>query len=68
MNGVHENSINYTLSIVDIIGKKVIEKNMASFKNSFAEIEVSDLKQGIYIVSLENASTTIQTERLIVKH
>ncbi len=68
MNGIQENSLNYTISIVDIIGKKVIEKNISSFENSFAELELLDLKQGIYIVSLENGSTTIQTERLIVKH
>ena len=68
MNGLKENANNYTISIVDIIGKKVMEKNGSSFKASFTDIEVANLKQGIYIVSLTNGTSTIQTERLIVRH
>lgn len=68
MIGLQENTNKYTISIVDIIGKKVIEKNSGSFKASFADLEVANLKQGIYIVSLKNGSSTIQTQRLIVRH
>ena len=68
MNGLNAILINCKLTVVDIIGKKVIERNGNSFKASFTDIEVANLKQGIYIVSLTNGTSTIQTERLIVRH
>ena len=68
MNGLQENANNYTICIVDIIGKKVIERSCSSFKAGFTDLEIANLKQGIYIVSLTNGNSTIQTERLIVRH
>jgi hypothetical protein len=63
------NNLNhYTLSIVDVIGKKVEEININSFGLSTLDLNVKSLKQGIYMVSLSTANSIVQTQRLIIKH
>ena len=62
------NMDNYTLSIVDVIGKKVEELNINSFGSSTLDLKVKSLKQGIYMVSLSTGNSIVQTQRLIIKH
>lgn len=59
---------NYTLSIVDVIGKKVEELNINSLGLSTIDLNVKSLKQGIYMVSLSTGNSIVQTQRLIIKH
>jgi hypothetical protein len=68
VDGMIDNYNRLSFSIVDIIGKTVLNRELDSFKNGSSDIDVSGLKQGVYIVSMSDGNTIIQTKRLIIKH
>lgn len=68
VDGMVGNYNRLSFSIVDIIGKTVLNRELDSFKNGSSDIDVSGLKQGVYIVSMSDGNTVIQTKRLIIKH
>ncbi|MAP02019.1 MAG: hypothetical protein CMD01_04290 [Flavobacteriales bacterium] len=67
VDNLTQNLNNLSFSIVDIIGKTVLYRELDSFKNSSSQIDVSLLKQGVYIVSMSDGENILQTQRLIIK-
>ncbi|MEC8968562.1 MAG: T9SS type A sorting domain-containing protein [Bacteroidota bacterium] len=68
LDGLHNNQSNLTYSVVDVIGKTVIKGQLNTLSNRSSEMDVSDLNQGVYLVSLSDGQNTLQTQRLIIKH
>ena len=64
---MHNNQSNLTYSVVDVIGKTVIKGQLNTLSNRLSEIDVSNLNQGVYLVSLTDGQNTLQTQRLIIK-
>ncbi len=59
-----ENLAQYNVSIIDLLGKTIITKNnlMSS------KLDVSNLNNGVYFVSISKQGKLIKTEKLIIKH
>ncbi len=56
---------NVDLNIVDLLGKTVFtQSNVISNR----QINVSELKNGVYFISVLKNGTVLKTEKLIVKH
>ena len=67
LDGLHNNQSNLSFSVVDVIGKTVIKEQLNTLSNRLSEIDVSNLNQGVYLVSLTDGQNTLQTQRLIIK-
>ena len=67
LDGLHNNQSNLSFSVVDVIGKTVIKEQLNTLSNRLSEMDVSDLNQGVYLVSLTDGQNTLQTQRLIIK-
>ena len=55
---------NYTFSIVDINGKRVLEKKISN-PNLLEKIDVSQLQSGVYLVALETSSKVIRRKIIV---
>lgn len=56
---------NAEVKIVDMLGKTVFTQNNV---NTTTKVDVSNLNNGIYFVSILKEGTVLKTEKLIVKH
>ena len=56
---------NLSIQMVDLLGKVVVNKT-SLFNNK--TIDVSNLNNGVYFVSVFNHGTVLKTEKLVVKH
>ncbi len=56
---------NLSLSIVDMLGKTVLSRDNMSNKNT---INLSQLNNGVYFVSVKENGVVLKTEKLIVKN
>lgn len=56
---------NLTIQIIDLLGKTVVSQTNL-FNNK--TIDVSDLNNGVYFVSVLRNGTVLKTEKLVVKH
>lgn len=54
----------FDIRIVDVLGKTVYDESAYKSK----KIDVTDLKNGVYILTIIERGTTIQTKRIVVKH
>jgi hypothetical protein len=54
----------FDIRIVDVLGKTVYDESAYKSK----KIDVSDLKNGVYILTVIEKGTTIQTKRIVVRH
>jgi hypothetical protein len=54
----------FDVRIVDVLGKTVYDESAYKSK----KIDVSDLKNGVYILTIIERGSTIQTKRIVVKH
>lgn len=54
----------FDVRIVDVLGKTVYDESAYKSK----KIDVTDLKNGVYILTIIERGTTIQTKRIVVKH
>jgi hypothetical protein len=57
---------NYNLSIYDMLGKKVQETSKMSSNNT--TIDVSGLENGTYFLNVDNGSSIIRREKIIINH
>jgi hypothetical protein len=53
------------LSVFDMMGKKVLHKNMNTAEST--EISIAQLSSGLYVVSVEEANGNTFTSKLMVK-
>ncbi len=60
-SGIDEN---IRVQITDVLGKEVYDETVASTK----KIDVSDFKNGVYIVAVSENGKPIKTKRIVVKH
>lgn len=58
------NSAEYFVKITDVLGNVVFEDKF----NSIKKVDVNNYKTGVYIVSLYNNKSLINTKRVVVKH
>jgi poly(beta-D-mannuronate) lyase len=54
------------IKLYSIEGRKILERNLSS-SNAFKELNVSSLKNGIYIISIEDGKNTISRKIVISK-
>jgi hypothetical protein len=54
----------FDVRIVDVLGKTVYDESAYKSK----KVDVSDLKNGVYILTVIEKGTTIQTKRIVVRH
>lgn len=52
------------LKMVDVLGKMVLTESGASIN----KVDVSNLKNGVYLVYIHNKGNLIQTKRVVIKH
>jgi hypothetical protein len=52
------------LKIVDVLGNVVLEEKVTSSK----KINVSNFKNGVYILTVQGTNNSIQTRRIVVRH
>jgi len=55
---------NTTVKIIDVLGSTVYNETLSSNK----KVDVSDLKNGIYFVTIESSDSKITNRKLIVRH
>jgi len=55
---------NVVLKITDVLGKVVYNDEVGAIK----KLDVSDYKNGVYLVSVYNEGVLVQTRRVVVKH
>lgn len=53
-----------TVKLIDVLGNVVFEDNMSTTK----KIDVSTFKNGVYILSVSNNGSLMQTKRIVVRH
>lgn len=58
------NGGNYVLRITDVLGKVVYTEEAGAVK----KVDVSDFKNGVYLVTVLEKGNLIQTRRVVVKH
>lgn len=56
---------NYDVKMTDVLGKVVYNETVAG---SSKKVDVSDFKNGVYLVTITEKGTAIQTRRVVVKH
>lgn len=56
----------YTISIYDIVGKRLIDKEL-NINQNISSLEISDFKSGIYIWTLEINDIPVKSEKFIKK-
>ncbi|WP_299523012.1 spondin domain-containing protein [Winogradskyella sp.] len=54
------------ISMYDVLGKKVKQIKFTNNTNDQKVVDLTDLKQGIYIIRLTNNSGTVESKRLII--
>ena len=54
------------ISIYDVLGKNVKQLNAKNSSENLETIDISDLKDGVYIVKLTHSSGATETKRLII--
>lgn len=57
-------SESFVVRLTDVLGKVVFEEVSSGTK----KIDVSDYKNGVYLVSIFNEGDLIQTKRIVIKH
>lgn len=60
----NEEGVNYDIKITDVLGKVVFDESQASI----SKIDVSNFKNGVYLVAIFDKGQLIQTRRIVVKH
>lgn len=55
----------YEVKMTDVLGKVVYNESVAG---SSKKVDVSDFKTGVYLVTITEKGTAIQTRRIVVKH
>ena len=53
-----------TVKLVDVLGNIVLEEKM----NTSKKLDVSGFKNGVYILTVSNAGSLVQTRRIVVRH
>jgi len=56
---------NYDVRMTDVLGKVVYNETVVG---SSKKVDVSDFKNGVYLVTITEKGTAIQTRRIVVKH
>ncbi len=56
---------NYDVKMTDVLGKVVYNETVTG---SSRKVDVSDFKNGVYLVTVTEKGTAIQTRRIVVKH
>lgn len=56
---------NYDVRMTDVLGKVVYNETVIG---SSKKVDVSDFKNGVYLVTITEKGTAIQTRRIVVKH
>ena len=56
---------NYDVKMTDVLGKVVYNETVVG---SAKKVDVSDFKNGVYLVTITEKGTAIQTRRIVVKH
>ncbi|MEQ3661676.1 MAG: T9SS type A sorting domain-containing protein, partial [Flavobacterium sp.] len=55
---------NYTFSIVDINGKRVLERKISN-PNLLEKVDISQLQSGVYLVALETSNKVIRRKIIV---
>ena len=56
---------NFDVKMTDVLGKVVYNESVSGTSK---KVDVSDFKNGVYIVTVLEKGTAIQTRRLVIKH
>ena len=54
-----------SVRIVDVLGKQVYSEE---FSGSSKKIDVSDFKNGVYLLTVSEKGSAVQTRRIVVRH
>ena len=55
----------FDVKMTDVLGKVVYSESVTGTSK---KVDVSDFKNGVYLVTIIEKGTTVQTRRLVVKH